>query len=113
MLESRKNPRYRTLARVQIPGVLEGDNLLKDLSITGCCAECTAYTDIKPGCLYQLTVDPESAAKIGSFELSVESKWIRADGYSTEVGFAVVASPKNSKQFQRYIDYLSYRSSQT
>jgi hypothetical protein len=24
----------------------------------------------------------------------------------------VLASPKNSKQFQRYVDYLAYRSSQ-
>ena len=113
MLENRKNPRYRSLARVRIPGVLEGDNLLKDLSITGCCVECTAYTDIQPGSLHQLKVEPESAAKIGSFELSVELIWIRSGGYATEVGFAVAASPRNNKEFQRYLDYLSYRSSQT
>jgi hypothetical protein len=113
MLEKRKNPRYRSLARARIAGVLEGDNLLKDLSITGCCVECTVYADIKPDCQYKLVVEPESAAKIGSFEISVENKWIRSGGYSTELGFNVVSSPKNAKQFQRYVDYLGYRASQT
>jgi hypothetical protein len=112
MLENRKNPRYRTLARARIAGVLEGDNLLKDLSITGCCVECTIYADIQPGGRYQMEIEPESVAQIGNFELSVENKWVRSGGYSTEVGFGVVASPKNAKQFQRYVDYLTYRSSQ-
>ena len=113
MLENRKNPRYRTLARARIAGVLEGDNLLKDLSITGCCVECTIYADIKPGSRYQMEIEPESAASIGGFEISVEIIWIRSGGYSTEVGFGVVASPKNAKQFQRYVDYLAYRAAQT
>ena len=112
MPDSRKNPRYRTLARVRIPGLLEGDNLLKDLSITGCCVECTAYTDIKPHIQYLLEVEPESAANIADFGLSVETVWIRTGDYSSEVGFNIMASPKG-KQFQHYVDYLSYRSSLT
>jgi hypothetical protein len=113
MLENRKNPRYQTLARARIPVVMEGDNLLKDLSITGCRVECTIYADIKPGGEYMLEIQPESVAKIGSFELPVESKWIRTGGYATEVGFNVVASPKNSRHFQRYVDYLTFRASRT
>jgi hypothetical protein len=113
MLENRKNPRYRTLARARIAGILEGDNLLKDLSITGCCVECTIYADIQPGLQYQLIIEPESAANIKDFELAVERMWIRSGGYSTEVGFGVVASPKNTKQFQRYVDYLAYRAALT
>jgi hypothetical protein len=84
MLENRKNPRYRTLARVRIAGVLEGDSLLKDLSITGCCVECAIYADIKPGNRYQMEIEPESVANIGGFEISVETIWIRSGGYSTE-----------------------------
>jgi hypothetical protein len=109
MLENRINPRYRTLARAHISAVLEGDNLIKDLSITGCCVECTAYADIKPNVQYQLEVEPESTAKIGNFSLLVETKWIRTGDYSSEVGFNIVASPKG-KSFQRYVDYLAYRS---
>jgi hypothetical protein len=108
MLENRKNYRYRTLARVRIPGIMEGENLLKDLSVTGCCVECTAYADIKPDAQYKMEIEPESAAKIGKFELSVETKWVRSGGYSSEVGFNIIASPKG-KLFQRYVDYLTWR----
>jgi hypothetical protein len=112
MLENRKSLRYRTLAQAYIPGILEGDNLLKDLSITGCCVECTAYADIQLNSQYQLEVEPENAANIGNFVLSVESKWVRTGDYSSEVGFIITASPKG-KLFQRYVDYLAYRAALT
>jgi hypothetical protein len=112
MLENRKNHRYRTMAHVRIPGVLGGENLLKDLSVTGCCVECTGFVDIRPETKYQMEILPESAAKIGDFELTVETKWVRSRGYSSEVGFIIIASPKG-KLFQRYVDYLGYRASLT
>ena len=112
MLENRRDKRYRTLARARIFHVLEGENLLKDISITGCCVESTTYADIKPNTRYEMEIEPESAAQIGNFQLTVESKWVRPAGYTGEVGFIVVASPKG-RQFQRYVDYLAYRSAQT
>ncbi|MDR1286626.1 MAG: PilZ domain-containing protein [Treponema sp.] len=110
MQENRKNNRYHTLARVKIPGVLGEESLLKDLSVTGCCIESTSYADISPNTRYKLEVMPESAAAIGDFELVVESIWIRSGGYSCEVGFSILESPKG-KLFQRYVDYLAWRSS--
>jgi len=110
MPEFRKNPRYRTLAHACIPGVMEGDNLLKDLSITGCCVESTVVVDLQPDTEYFIEIRPEVVSKIDKFKLQVERKWIRKDGYSTEVGFNIIASPKG-KQFEHYIDYLAYRSS--
>jgi hypothetical protein len=110
MLDNRKSQRYRTLAHARISGILEGDNLLKDLSVTGCCVECTSCADIKPDTTYQMEIIPESASRIGNFELTVETKWIRGGDYSSDVGFSIVASPKG-KLFQRYVDYLGYRSS--
>jgi hypothetical protein len=112
MLEKRKNIRYPTLAHARIPGVLEGENLLNDLSITGCCVECTVYVDIPEGTQLQMEIKPEKAAQIGNFQLVVERKWLRSGGHSSEIGFSIVASPKG-KQFQRYVDYLAYRSAQT
>ena len=99
------------MSQVRIPGVLEGENLLKDISITGCCVECTVAPDIQAGIKYQLEVEPESASRIGNFRLQVESLWMRNDGYSTEAGFFIIASPKG-RQFQNYVDYLAYRNSQ-
>ena len=110
MQENRKNRRYQTLARVRIPGILEGETLLKDLSVTGCCVECTSLLDIKPDTQYRLEIFPEGASNIGNFDLFVESKWVRTENYSSEVGFNIIASPKG-KLFQRYVDYLVWRHS--
>jgi hypothetical protein len=110
MQENRKNRRYQTLARVKISGVLEGEMLLKDLSVTGCCVECTSLLDIKPDTQYRLEIFPEGVSNIGGFDLFVESKWIRTGNYSGEVGFNIIASPKG-KLFQRYVDYLAWRHS--
>ena len=109
-MENRKSPRYRTIAQVRIPGVLAGDSLLENISITGCCVECTAHTEIKPKMQYYLEVIPEKAAGIGKFVLPVECQWIRGGDYSSQIGFSILSSPKG-RPFQRYVDYLSYRSS--
>jgi hypothetical protein len=109
MFEQRRNIRYPTLARVRIPDVFKGEAFLKDLSITGCCIECTMHIDIQIKFPYKIEVLPETASAIDKFDLSVESCWIRAGGYSREIGFLITASPKG-KLFQRYVDYLVWRS---
>jgi hypothetical protein len=35
---------------------------------------------------------------------------MRAQGYSCDVGFQILESPKG-KEFQRFVDYLAWRSS--
>jgi hypothetical protein len=109
MFDNRKNIRYPTLARALVPEVFEGEALLKDLSITGCCVEYTMYVDVKLNVQYKLQVVPDSTAKIAPFELQVESRWVRTGGYSCEIGFAITVSPKG-RDFQRYVDYLAWRS---
>ncbi|GHV74194.1 hypothetical protein AGMMS49940_14960 [Spirochaetia bacterium] len=108
MFENRKNVRFPTLARAHVPAVFDGEALLKDLSITGCCVEYTMFVDVKPNTPYALKVIPDSAAKIAPFEIQVESRWVRSGGYSCEIGFAITVSPKG-KDFQRYVDYLAWR----
>ncbi|MDR1949760.1 MAG: PilZ domain-containing protein [Spirochaetaceae bacterium] len=109
MFNERKSARYPSHARARIEGAFEGDALLKDLSVTGCCIECTMIVDIKPNAIYKIEILPETASNIGNFELKVEARWTRIGGYSCEVGFMIVASPKG-KLFQRYVDYLTWRS---
>jgi hypothetical protein len=104
----RSHTRYRAFARVKFQGHLGEEHLLKDISVTGCCVECTSLADIQSDIQYTLEVTPEEAAKIGRFELQVKSIWIHSADYSGEVGFSIVASPKG-KLFQRYVDYLSWR----
>ena len=111
MIEKRKNVRYKSFARAKIEGASEGDTLLKDLSITGGRVECTSYAELKPNVRYNIEIIPEDAAKVGAFDLVVESTWMRSEGYSSEIGFVIVEFPKK-KEFQRYVDYLSWRYSQ-
>jgi len=107
MSENRRSPRYRTLAHVEISKVSGGEGLLKNISITGCCVEITGKVQIQPLAQYQLVIKPEKESHIGSFELTVDCKWVRDDGHGTELGFGIIASPKG-KQFQFYVDYLAY-----
>jgi len=108
MVEKRIATRYKTIAKARIDGNSGGETLLKDISITGCMVECTSYAGIENNKEYKLMILPESAAKIGEFELMVESKWIRNEAYSCEIGFCIIKSPKG-KLFQRYVDYLAWR----
>jgi hypothetical protein len=103
----RRHTRYQTYARVKLQGHM-GAEILKDISVTGCCVECTSLADIQTETRYTLEVNPEAAARIGRFELEVDAVWVRPAGYSGEVGFNIIASPKG-KLFQRYVDYLSWR----
>ena len=107
--ENRKSKRYRSIAKARINGIDYGEIVLKDLSITGCCLESTVNIDIKSGIRHKIEIIPEAAAGIGKFELVAEPIWINGDGYSTEFGFFITESPKG-KLFQRYVDYLSWRS---
>lgn len=108
MVENRKNPRYKSCAHVRIPGFSGGENILKDISITGCCMECAGSVDLQDGAQYEIEILPEKASDIGEFELMVERKWVQTSDHVTQVGFAILASPRGSK-FQNYVDYLAYR----
>jgi hypothetical protein len=63
-----------------------------------------------PDTRYAITILPEAAAHIGGFELTVVLRWIHPGMDACELGFFIEESPKG-KQFQRYVDYLSYYSS--
>jgi len=108
MKELRKNARYKTLAKIKIKEYGEEEFTLKDISVTGCRMECPTEKEITPQKHFTLEIIPESEAKIESFFLDTESKWIRLKGNSCEAGFSITESPKG-KQFQRYVDYLSWR----
>ena len=109
MKESRKNKRYHSVACAEIPGVFEGEVLLKNISITGCCVECKSSANISVNSLYKINIEPESDSEIGDFILPVECKWIQKKEDVNEIGFTIVDFPKG-RLFQRYVDYLSYRS---
>ena len=111
MKEQRKNLRYETLATVKIKEIGKEDFPLKDLSITGCRIEFPINKDIMPNMRFSLKIIPENAAEVEPFTINTESRWVSVSGRGCEAGFSLVEPPKG-KQFQRYVDYLSWRWSQ-
>ena len=111
MKEQRKNARFETLAKVKIKEIGKEDFPLKDLSATGCRIEFPISKDIMPNMHLVLKIIPEKAAGIDSFTISSESKWVSVGGRGCEAGFLFLESP-TGKQFQHYVDYLSWRCSQ-
>jgi hypothetical protein len=106
--EQRKNARYESLARITIEQLINEEFILKDISVTGCRLECPLGSKITAKKRYMLHLIPENASKIAGFSFEVESKWMRSCGSSNEVGFNITESPKG-KEFQSYVDYLSWR----
>jgi hypothetical protein len=106
--ENRKNQRFPSVAKVRIPKVFSGEALLKDISVTGCHIECPTHVDIKENSKSKLTVYPEENTEIGCFKLLVECKWIHSGDCSCDIGFDIKKTP-GKKNFERYVDYLSWR----
>ena len=94
MVEERKYTRYKTIARARIPALFEGESLLKDISVTGCCIECTMQVDVRPETKYAVVIEPEASSQIGPFELMAEYRWNRSGSDACLIGFLIVESPK-------------------
>ena len=109
--EKRRDTRFLTIAKVAIKELGKEEFQLKDLSITGCRLEYPIDTEITLDKRFSLEIIPEKEAKIKPFLIIAESKWIRVSSNSCEAGFMITESPKG-KQFQSYVDYLSWRYSQ-
>jgi len=108
MFENRKCQRFASLARARISGLPEGEALIKDLSITGCRLEFSAAVAFERDKNYRIKVFPETIAQVEDFELEAQPRWSQAGYDSFEIGFAILQSPKG-KEFQRYVDYLTFR----
>ena len=107
MLIKRDNERYTSQARVRMPGILEGDALLKDFSVSGCCIESTIRIDVALNKTYNIEIIPEKASNVKKFVISAEVRWIRTVDYTFYVGFFIAVSPKG-KLFQHFVDYVDY-----
>jgi len=111
MTEQRKNTRFLTAAKVTIKEFGKEEFQLKDLSITGCRIEYPLDVEILLDMRFSLKIFPEKEAKVHPFSMVVEAKWMGVSVNSCEAGFLIIESPKG-KEFQNYVDYLSWRYSQ-
>jgi hypothetical protein len=104
-----RSERYRTQAAAFIPELCEGETLLKDISITGCCIESTVQLTINVGQTYHLHIEPEQDSGVDAFDIDAEARWETSSDFSCVVGFLIIESPNKKKFFMRYVDYLTYR----
>ena len=113
MSELRKSPRYDAMGKAKIASIPKYKFIVKNLSITGCCLECTPVSDkLKTSEKYKVGIEPEHKSRIRKFDLDVVCKWIRSGENSSEIGFEIDSFPKG-KNFQNYVDYLSFHSTLT
>jgi len=107
MSENRINPRYKTLGKARIPGIIEKDLDLINISITGICLKCGEGIDkLKIGGKYTVIVKSKSFFKTYDFEVKTECKWLRARKPVSEIGLSITASPKG-RNFQTYVDFIT------
>ena len=110
-MEQRKDARFLTTAKAVIKEFGKEEFQLKDLSVTGCRIEYPLDIEILLNMRFLIKIIPEKESKINSFSITAESRWVGVSGNLYEAGFMITESPKG-KQFQNYVDYLSWRYSQ-
>ena len=81
---------------------------LRDLSEHGLSIKSENYLSVEPNTSYVVAVVPEKEAKVGKFQLKIESKWIKLNKRKMESGFSVVVS-LGEKEFKDYLDYLAQK----
>ncbi len=109
MIDKRANPRYSSIAQARLAHIDYAAGIVRDLSITGCRLEFSVAIALEIGKDYPIAVYPEAASGIDPFEIIGETRWNRAGYDAFEIGFFIRRSP-SGKAFERYLDYLSWRS---
>ena len=113
MKENRLNPRFKSIGRAYIPGILEKETLLKNLSITGGCLQCSENTDkVIIGDICTIEITAKSFFKNIKFSIKAECKWIQKTGRFNEIGFKITGSPTGIS-LKNYIDFITSHSTLT
>jgi hypothetical protein len=104
VFREREAPRYVTNGSILIAGY-EGEGLLKNISVTGCCLESVTYIAIVPDKVYQVTIVPAANIKLTPFTLNMIVTWTKSSEMSFETGFSIENDQKNT-QMERYVELL-------
>ncbi|MDR1904705.1 MAG: PilZ domain-containing protein [Treponema sp.] len=103
--EKPRAPRYECKAYIRING-LEGQAVLRNISIGGFQMESKIYALLEEGRVYHIFVAPKDFADVASFEVNVEIRWVQISISSFTVGLAVIP-PILDKNFEKYIEYIT------
>jgi hypothetical protein len=104
VFQEREMPRFAANGGISIEG-FEGEGLLKNISISGCCLESVTYVAITPNQAYQVTLKPGECTNMESFTLKLLVNWTKSSETLFEAGFSLEEGRKNPL-LERYAEQL-------
>jgi hypothetical protein len=105
--KEREAPRFAANGGISIEG-FEGEGLLKNVSVSGCCLESVTYVAITPGKAYQTRIDPGADIDMEPFTLNLLVSWTRSSEMIFEAGFSLEANKKDPR-LEHYREQLQAR----
>lgn len=99
-------PRYDCLINVGINGY-EGQAVLRNISETGFRMESKTFVEIEIASTYVMRINPEAAAGIKPFDVTVEVRWVLSSPDKFTMGLLIVQTENRS--FQKYFNYMKSR----
>ena len=103
--QTRDTPRFTSGAGISIEG-FEGEGLLRNVCLTGCCMESVTYVAIKPDDIYQVRIIPGVTEKTEPFTMKLVVTWTKSSETLFEAGFHVEAGQTGNSPIKRYADSL-------
>jgi hypothetical protein len=107
VFQERKAPRFASNAGISIEG-FEGEGLLKNVSVSGCCLESVTYAAITPNQTYRVKIIPGADEKMEPFNIKLVANWIKSSETLFEAGFSLEESERNPLP-KRYVELLQMR----
>jgi hypothetical protein len=105
--QEREDPRYALTAGIFIEG-FEGEGMLDNISISGCCMESITYVALIPDQEYQVNIHPDGDVKMEPFTLMLKLNWTKSSETLFQAGFSLGSGESNAK-IKQYVELLRAR----
>ena len=105
--QKRKVPRYTLNAGISIEG-FDGEGILDNICVAGCCMESSTYVSLMPDEVYRVTIKPGPDEKIKPFTHNLKVSWTKSSEDLFQAGFSLEGD-KSTAQMEQYVDILNAR----
>jgi len=98
------------MGHARIPGVLDKEASIRNLSLTGCHIQSTENIDkMKIGKHYTIEIKAKNFFKNYKFNIKAECIWMMKTGRTYEIGFKI-SSSLSSVDLKTYVDFITSHS---
>ena len=94
LYQKRKVPRYSLKAGITIDG-FEGEGMLENICVTGCCMESSTYVSLMPDEVYQVTIKPVQGEDFKPFSHKLKVSWTKSSETLFQAGFSLDNGQRN------------------